>query len=240
MQFQLTFENKEYTIKIDHAHYVRRLGYPLDYDVPDYIKETMDWAENWYAENGNPWLDIYPLQVVTDEEQLILNKEEITCEKLRKRFVKHQVKEGFLVAATAGNMVDEIEKTLWKEDAPDKAFFINAYAASVTEAIISFSVVYLTEWANKKNKTTIARYSPGYAGWELTEQFKLMGIIKKERVTTPLSINESAILSPLKSQLSVVGIRLGENKEKTVDIECMQCNFMDCSCKNQGLIITTK
>ncbi len=84
----------------------------------------------------------------------------------------------------------------------------------------------------------MSRYSPGYPGWDLKEQFLLMDIILKYfDKEIPITISDTALLSPLKSQLSLVGIYNGGQNEKKIDIECMQCSFVDCSCKDKGMFV---
>jgi hypothetical protein len=127
---------------------------------------------------------------------------------------------------------------LWASDYPDRAFFLDTFAASVTEAIVSFAVDYITDWTAQKNMQALSRYSPGYPGWDLNEQFLLMDIIEKDFAKEiPITISDTALLSPLKSQLSLIGIYTGEANEKSVDIVCAQCSFMDCSCKDKGMFI---
>jgi len=238
MKINVSFLGKQHQLSIDRSHYIRRLGYPKDYEVPEHIQEFMDWATDWYRENGNPWLHIYELDVALEDGNLFLNTNKTEAPKVYKRFKKYDVKKALLMASTAGDTVDAKTTKLWASDYPDSAFFLDTFAASVTEAIVSFAVEYIKGWVEQKNMHTLSRYSPGYPGWDLKEQFLLMDIIEKDFVKEiPITISDTALLSPLKSQLSLIGIYKGETSEKLIDIACAQCSFMDCSCKDKGMFV---
>jgi hypothetical protein len=64
-----------------------------------------------------------------------------------------------------------------------------------------------------------------------------MDIIESISGKTPLTVSESALLSPLKSQLSLVGIYSGNEIEKVTKIECLHCTFMDCTCRKKEMYI---
>ncbi len=238
MAIDLFFLEKGYKVEINRAHYIRRLGYPKGYEVPEEIDASMNWAVEWYQENGNPWMQIYELSVCLEDGKLTLNNIETQAPKVYKRFKKYGVKKALLIASTAGKRVDEKIAELWSSDYPDRAFFLDTYAASVTEAIVSFAVDYIDAWSLQKNKKALSRYSPGYPGWELKEQFRLMDIIEKlEEGNLPIAISDTALLAPLKSQLSLVGIHDGEKNEKLKYQECMECNFVDCACRGKGMFV---
>jgi len=238
MEISLSFLEKNHQLDIDRSHYIRRLGYPKDYEVPEHIQKSMDWAAQWYQDNGNPWMQIYELDVVLEKEKIFLNTVETHAPKIYNRFYKYNVNKALLIVSTAGNLVDKKTAELWSSDEPDRSFFLDTFAASVTEALVSFGVDYINEWAAQKNRRSLSRYSPGYPGWDLKEQFLLMDIIKNiidEEI--PVTISDTALLTPLKSQLSLIGIYKGEVNDKSIAIECTTCNFMDCSCKDKGMFV---
>ncbi len=238
MEINISFLGKQHQLNIDRSHYIRRLGCPKDYEVSEQIEKSMNWAAQWYQKNGNPWLQIYELDVHLEDDKLFLNTIETKAPKVVKRFQKHSVNKALLIASTAGDRVDEKTTQLWSSDYPDRSFFLDTYAASVTEAIVSFAVDYINGWTQQKKLKALSRYSPGYIGWNLKEQFLLIDIIKKtSKESIPISISDTALLSPLKSQLSLVGICKEELNKKPLEIECMQCNFMDCSCREKGMFV---
>lgn len=239
MNIELSFLGKQHQLKIDKAHFIRRLGYPKDYEVSEEIKQSMQKAVDWYNKNGTPWLAIFEVDVNLKDDKICLNNIEVHAPKVHKRFQKYSVRKALLIATTAGGNVDTKAAELWNSDLPDTAFFLETFAACVTETNINFAVEYIKNWTAQKGMNSLSRYSPGYPGWDLKEQFLLMDVISKTNTIIPITINENALLSPLRSLLSLVGIYQGK-QEKEVSNECKQCNFIDCKCKDTTMFIKNK
>lgn len=238
MEINIKFQGSLHQLTIDKSHYVRRLGYPKDYEVSEDIEESMKCAAEWYQEHGDPWLQIYEVDIDLKDEKIYLNGIETQAPKVYSRFKKHHVEKALLIASTAGINVDKESMKLWSLNCPDTAFFLGTYAASVAESLVNFAITYCKDWCHKKGMKTLSRYSPGYPGWDLKEQFLLMDIIQKEsKEPIPITISETSLLTPLKSQFSLVGVYNGEISEKQIDIECAQCTFIDCSCKDKGIFV---
>lgn len=232
---KINFQNKEYNIEINREHLMRRLGFPMDYELPDHMQETLDLIKEWYVQNGEPWLGIFEISISLDDEKLLFNGIEVDSEKIYKRFNKHGVQNGCIVLATAGEKTDIRIKELW-EDYPDESFFLDAYASSVTESLIHFSVNYIKEWSELKGLYSLARYSPGYIGWDLSQQQLLMEIVNDLEKEMPISVMDSSLLYPLKSQISVIGLHKNADHHKEIKIECSTCSFLDCSCRKNHLL----
>jgi len=220
---------KDVNISVADERFFRRLGYPSDYDPPMHVEEIMDWTRAWYSEHGNPWVGFTELTIRLEEEKLFFNNVLIVSPKLFKRYKKHSVQKAILVASTAGNHADVKCKELWAEDITDQSFFLDAYAASFAEALIAHAAQAIKEWASKKGLQTLSRYSPGYPGWALQEQQKLIQLVQNQHNNIPIQINESSILSPQKSQLSVIGLYQGA-EEKIIEPACKNCSLLDCAC----------
>lgn len=232
---KIEFQNKSYNIEINHEHLMRRLGFPMDYELPDHMQETLDLIKEWYDKNGEPWLGIYEIKIGLENEILTFNGRDIDSEKIYKRFKKHEVKNGCIILATAGEKTDLRIKELW-EDYPDESFFLDAYASSVTESLIHFSVEYIKEWSELKGLYSLARYSPGYIGWDLNQQQLLMQLVTELDANIPIKVMESSLLYPLKSQISVIGLHENGDQHNEIKPECATCSFLDCSCRKNNLL----
>ncbi len=225
---------KEINLTIPDERYFRRLGYPASYDPPMHVEELMDWSEIWFKENANPWVGFIELDVTIQNEQLFFNGLLIDSPKLLKRYKKYSVKKAILIASTAGDLADAKCKELWADDITDQSFFLDAYTASFAEALIAHAAQTIKEWAFKKGFQTLSRYSPGYPGWPLQEQQKLMQLAHNQHHNIPIQINESSILSPQKSQLSVIGLYEGD-EERVIEPACQNCSLLDCACLKNNL-----
>jgi hypothetical protein len=67
------------------------------------------------------------------------------------------------------------------------------------------------------------RYSPGYCGWDVTEQHKLFQLIPENYCG--IKLTPSALMDPVKSISGIIGI--GENV-KNNPYTCRLCNQNDC------------
>ncbi len=202
---KIKLNNTIHTIDIDQAHYMRRLGFPSNYELTEHMEENLKISKEWYIENGEPWVQIFDVGVEINDGKLYFDGKAINSEKIYKRFSKYQVKQVKIILATAGEKSDIRIKELWKE-MPDQSYFLDAYTASVTESIINYTVGYIKNSTSKEGKVALSRYSPGYKGWDLSQQKILMDIIINKNNAIPVKLTESALLYPLKSQISVIGI----------------------------------
>ena len=235
------FSGEKFPVQVDRAHYLRRLGYPKNYEVPEIIAQQMNEAAGWYAEHASPWLSVYEVNVSLKNDQLELNGYKTNAPKIFKRFKKYEVTTALLIAATAGPEVDKQIAGLWSSDHPDRSFFLDSYASSVTESLIEAAVKEIKTWAGYKNLKVLSRYSPGYPGWELSEQKVLMQIIsEQESGELPVSLTEANLLNPLKSQLSLVGLYATEESEPLKEVACLTCTFDNCACRKKEMYIKNK
>ncbi len=223
---------KKIKVQINNEQYFRRLGYPGDYDPPEHVEELIDWVKEWFKKNADPWNAFYEIEVVIKRDKLYFNGIEINAPKLLKRYKKHQVKKAILIANTAGNKADKKIAQLWADDISDQSFFLDAYAAAYTEGMVAKAVEVIREWAIKKGLKSLSRFSPGYPGWDLKDQHQLMKVIKnKTKEKIPIQVMESSLLTPKKSQLSVIGLYRGD-EVKEVEAKCINCSLLDCQCMN--------
>ena len=113
-----------------------------------------------------------------------------------------------VVAISAGPEVDREIDRLWNDGRPDGAMFLNAYAVAVTEHLRSREADDLGEAAAAQGRVVLAHYSPGYEGWELTDQARLYELIvaADSELPGPLDLLSSGALIPMKSTLAACGI----------------------------------
>ena len=70
---------------------------------------------------------------------------------------------------------------------------------------------------------TTNRYSPGYCGWNVSDQQKLFALLPKN--FCGVSLNENSMMLPVKSISAVIGI--GKTVEKK-DYQCSICDVEFC------------
>src|SRR4029453_8652148 len=70
-------------VDVQPAEYKRLLGYPRDFVVADRAAELVDWARQWYADHGRPW--VYAREIDSIEiagETMTLNGQAFTSPRL--------------------------------------------------------------------------------------------------------------------------------------------------------------
>lgn len=222
--------DKKKKIEVSDERLFKRLGYPTDYDPPAYVEELIDWTKSWFEAHGNPWSNFYELEVSMYSNTLYFDHIKIESPKLLKRYKKHHVRKAILIATTAGDKLDKKVNELWKDDISDQSFFLDAFGSAYAEVMISTSARFIQKWANKKGLHALSRFSPGYPGWDLKDQHSIMKIIKeKKHKHLPIQVLESSLLTPKKSQFSVIGLHRGQEGNE-VPTACATCSLLDCKC----------
>ena len=214
--------------------YKRLLGYPHNFELKERSRELADWARKWYSKNGNPW--IYAIKtndVDFSDEKLRINDIELSSIKLRNQLAEVQASGAMLVAVSAGKECEENANLLWLEGKPDEYFFLEIYGSAVVEHLITSVGAQLCAWADENNLTVLPHYSPGYPGWTVTDQIKLLKLIQQKRendLPGEIQVLETGMLKPKKSLLALFGItnQIDKVKKLSALIPCSTCSMKNC------------
>ena len=60
-------------VRVLETEYKRLLGFPSDYVLDGRSLELADWARQWYAENGKPWIYARAVPVELTQSAVRLN-----------------------------------------------------------------------------------------------------------------------------------------------------------------------
>ena len=221
-------------INVQLVEYKRLLGFPNHYELEGTALILVDWAKQWYTANGNPW--IYALQINDldyAEDNLRIDNTVFLSKKLRRQFAEAQVQSAMLLVVSAGHECEEMANQLWKEEKPDEYFFLEVFGSAVVEHLITTTGFRFCEWAEKNDMAILPHYSPGYPGWKIEDQHRLLKLIKLNRaIDLPgdIDVLESGMLKPKKSMLALFGIT--EQVDKVRDlrnfIPCKRCSLQSC------------
>jgi hypothetical protein len=222
-------------INVLESEYKRLLGYPKDHYIDKRALELMQLTQEWYAQNGKPWVYARPSERFEIQE----NSFKIDGIEFRSKFLLNQLKSAraemvMLVAVSAGPECELQARQLWLEHKPDEYFFMEMYGSAVVEHLVTATGARFCAWADEENKVVLPHYSPGYSGWDVQAQNTLMGLIEQSvnvKFPEELSVLESGMLSPKKSLIAIFGItkdvRLTQDLEKL--IPCENCALPNCS-----------
>jgi hypothetical protein len=221
-------------INVRESEYKRLLGYPSDYELEDRARELADWARQWFNENGKPWIYAVRLNKLdTSKENLSIWNIELSSKKLRNQFAEAETDSAILAVVSAGKECEEKAHQLWIEGKPDEYFFLEVYGSAVVEHLVATTGFRFCDWAEKNSMMVLPHYSPGYPGWKVEDQEKILELIKQNKTQDlpgEIYLFESGMLKPKKSMLAIFGITKNVNKVRSLKelIPCESCSLANC------------
>lgn len=227
-------------INVLETEYKRLLGYPYLYELEGRSRELADWARGWYYKNGKPWIFAVRIDGIDfSNERLLINDVEFSSKKLSSQLSQANVKSVMLVAVSAGKECEEMSAQLWKESKPDKYFFLEIFGSAVVEHLITYAGAKFCEWADENNSVILPHYSPGYPGWNVTDQNKLLKLIEEKKncdLPGKIEVLETGMLKPKKSLLALFGITKDTEKVKKLSelIPCETCSLQGCKYRRRN------
>jgi len=216
------------------AEYQRLLGYPRDLAVEGRGRELVEWARDWYARNGQPWVYAREMEALAiTSAGAALNGVGFASTRLSKTLRDAGAHSAVAVAVSAGPALEAEARKLWQEGKPDEYFFLEVYGSAVVEHLVTMTGARLCAWAEQRNMAVLPHYSPGYPEWQIDEQPRLLDLINRTRqhtVPVPLEVLESGMLRPKKSLLAVFGVTTHVDRvQRLTDlIPCENCSFAEC------------
>jgi hypothetical protein len=221
-------------VSVQESEFIRLLGYPRDHALEGRPRELAQWAMTWYRENGRPW--IYGRRVSDlriDNGRLSMDGMDFLPGRLVDQLADAQADGAFVLAVSAGKECEEAARQVWNENKPDEYFFLETYGSAVVEHLIASAAFRICEWADREHLAVLPHYSPGYPGWDISDQTKLMRVILGDRMSVfpgGLRVLETGMLNPRKSLLAVFGItsRLDKIGRLADLIPCQNCSLVSC------------
>ncbi|MFO7445602.1 MAG: hypothetical protein R6W90_04510 [Ignavibacteriaceae bacterium] len=221
-------------INISESEYKRLLGYPYNYKLEGRARELADWARQWYSENGKPWIFALPsTDLDFSFSKLRIDNAEFASGKLRHQFAEAQVEKAMLVIVSAGKECEEKARELWEEGKPDEYFFLEIFGSAVVEHLITNTGARFCAWADENKMAVLPHYSPGYPGWNVTDQKQLLQLIIQRKTTAlpgEIYAFETGMLNPKKSLLAVFGVtkKLDKVSDLRELVPCENCSLLSC------------
>ena len=218
-------------IDVLEAEYNRLLGFPAHYVPEGRVRELADWARQWYAEHGSPWVYAREATVETAHEKLLIEGTEFSSKRLHHQLIEAEAARAMLVAVSAGKACEEKAQQLWQEGKPDEYFFMEVYGSAVVEHLITTTGARLCAWADQHRMAVLPHYSPGYSGWDIKDQPDLFNLIQQQKdLPETIEVMASGMLRPKKSLLAVLGIteRLDLVRSLVKLSPCESCSYPSC------------
>jgi hypothetical protein len=226
--------DKHPDVNVLEAEYVRLLGYPRGYLLEGKPRELAQWARAWYQAHGHPWIYARKVDRLETENGLLrIDGTDFSTNRLLDQLIDAEATEAFVVAVSSGKECEEMATRLWLEEKPDEYFFLEMYGSAVVEHLVAATGFRFCEWADGKKLAVLPHYSPGYPGWDISDQGHLFDVLVKNRgniLPGELRVLDTGMLNPKKSLLAVFGItpRLDKVEHLTNLIPCENCSLPSC------------
>ena len=128
-----------------------------------------------------------------------------------------------LFLCTAGPEIGEWSKKLMSEGETLKGYIIDVVGSEIVESAMDSIQNSLEEDMKHQGLYITNRYSPGYCGWNVSEQQKLFTFFPDDFCSVKLS--DTSLMYPIKSVSGIIGI--GKEVKKN-NFPCKLCDDKNC------------
>lgn len=219
-EYDFNFEEVELTTE----ELIIAMGYSIK-NVPDYIKDPVTQTVQLLKSHSKPkggFVILADNKITIERDCFYINNTCINSDKIITRYFKNTEYFAILLA-TIGNQAETLSREFIDQNDLLMGYSLNIASSELVEKTIALIELKLDETVNKFNLGTTNRYSPGYCGWDVGDQHKLFSFLPTN--FCGITLNDSAMMIPIKSVSAVVGI--GKNAVK-VEYECEICNIDFC------------
>ncbi len=129
-----------------------------------------------------------------------------------------------LFAVTIGAGPENLARKLMEEGNYLEGYLVDLIGSALVESATEQVHEQIRESASKEGLRVTNRYSPGYCGWEVSEQQKLFSLLPDNLCGIQLS--DSSLMSPIKSVSGLVG--MGPSVAFR-DYTCELCSMTHCA-----------
>jgi hypothetical protein len=220
-------------VNVAEAEYRRLLGYPPGHVPGARAEELAAAARRYYAANGRPWVYVREVELYASEQTLRLDGIEFHSRHLLDYLRQAGATRAVLAAVSAGSSCELHARKLWEESKPDEYFFLEVLGSAVVEHLVAGISGRICALAETEGLIAVPHYSPGYSGWDISDQPRLFDLITRgmaKPFPEPLEVMSSGMLNPKKSMLAVVGLtaRTPQSLASPRLVPCESCSFSPC------------
>jgi hypothetical protein len=129
--------------------------------------------------------------------------------------------------STAGEEIGMRTRKAMSEGDPLKGYIYDMLGSIIVDAAADLLQDELKKTILTTGRKITNRFSPGYCGWDVSEQHKLFRLVPDN--FCGIRLTDSALMDPVKSISGIIGI--GE-EVKYIDSSCSLCDMKECSFRN--------
>ena len=189
--------------------------------LPGLINEVLDIANTYCSIEGG-YVVREDINFDLKNHKLIVGIIDFSARKI----VINQVKKSEKIAlflCTAGPEIGEWSKKLMSEGETLKGYIIDVVGSEIVESAMDSIQNSLEEDMKHQGLYITNRYSPGYCGWNVSEQQKLFTFFPDDFCSVKLS--DTSLMYPIKSVSGIIGI--GKEVKKN-NFPCKLCDDKNC------------
>lgn len=222
-------------LSVDEREYKRLLGFPHDFVLEGRTRELVEQSRAWFATNGRPWIMVRTVDDLSlRSDRVFVDGDPLSSPELFRRLRESRAEGAAVAVVSAGRECEEHARALWNEGKPDEYFFLEVYGSAVVEHLIAQAAFLLCDWADGEGKAILPHYSPGYPGWNIADQQRLLACIQRnsgESWPGDIRVMDSGMLVPRKSLLALFGIApISETTRRLTEmVPCERCSLPRCN-----------
>lgn len=137
-----------------------------------------------------------------------------------------EAKKTAVLAVTIGEALENSISEHFAKGNYTYALLLDAAGTTAVEMAADQLSKAVEQQANKMGFTTLARFSPGYGDWEITEQPQVLKLAAGQ--TVGIEVTDSCMLLPRKSVTAVIGFIPFRKSASCKEVRCTGCTQQNC------------
>jgi hypothetical protein len=227
----------ELAASIGERELLRLLGLPRGRALDGELRSRAEAARAWYARHGRPFTAARGIDVqdLTRTGVTLSDGTELRSPGFAAALRATQGHAVLVLAVSAGREVASEVARAWAEDRPDEAYFLDRFAAAVTEELVRQASRAECRTASEAGETLLPPHSPGCGDFAISDQHRLMALLggtptAQERVALgPIELLPTGALAPPHSLLAALGVSRRAVEATTPEALCRGCELDPCA-----------
>lgn len=225
----LLLDGSQVAGEIDPREYHRLLGMPRSRPLEGLVAERAEWARDWYARNGRPYIRArrHAIVELSADTVRLEGGHRFASAAFAAHLRRWEAHAMVGMAVSAGREVDEAGEEMWQDGRPDEGYFLERFGVAVVERLVFSATLRLCQLAEGGDATLTPHLSPGCGSWELEHQRALWETIFPDGELGPIRLLDSGGLMPKNSILAAAGVTRQVVAASALDA-CRSCDLERC------------
>jgi len=234
---ELLPEAAELAAAVLERELARLVGVPRGRELEGELRARADGARAWYAAHGRPYAAAcrVALDEVFGSRVRLADGTELGSPALAEGLLDTRGHAVVALAVSAGREVAAEARRLWSADRPDEGFFLDRFAAAVTEALVLWASGSICREGSPAGETLLPPLAPGCGAFEIGDQHRLMRLlgaapVAEDRLALgPIELLPTGALDPPHSLLAALGVTRQALAAATPEDLCRACELAPCA-----------